>query len=81
MKTKIIQIGNSKGLRIPQAILKQYKISDAVELIFEENQIVLKPIFKPRKDWEASFQEMAKRSDDELLIDDIFDEEDFEEWI
>ena len=56
MKTPVIQIGNSKGLRLSKTILKQYGIVDAVELVFEKDQIVLKPISAPRANWETAFE-------------------------
>ncbi|WOK07790.1 AbrB/MazE/SpoVT family DNA-binding domain-containing protein [Imperialibacter roseus] len=80
MKTSIIQIGNSKGLRLSKQVLEQYHITDEVELIFEKDQIVLRPIQQPRKGWDNAFKEMAKEGDDKLLIDDVLAEEDFDEW-
>ena len=59
MKTAIIQIGNSKGLRLSKTILKQYNITDEVELIFEKGQIVVKPINIPRANWETAFAEIS----------------------
>jgi len=46
----------------------------------EKGRIILKPISRPRQGWEKSFQEMHKNGDDRLLIDDIFDDENLEEW-
>jgi antitoxin MazE len=80
METSIIKIGNSKGLRLSKTILKKYNIKDKVELILEEEQIILKPITTPRKDWEKEFKKMSENEDDDLLIDDVFDDEDLEEW-
>lgn len=34
-----------------------------------------------RKDWSESFQGMAKNGDDELLIPDVFEDEDLSDWI
>ena len=80
METRIIKIGNSKGLRLSKTILDKYQIKEKVELILEEGQIVLRPIESPRKNWEDKFKEMAKNGDDELLIDDVFGDENFDEW-
>ena len=80
METPIIKIGNSKGLRLSKTILAKYQIKDKVELILEEDQIVLRPIESPRKDWEDQFREMAENNDDELLMDDVFEDENLEEW-
>ena len=80
METSIIQIGNSKGLRLSKTILDKYQIKEKVELILEKDQIILRPIDSPRKGWEEKFQEMAENDDDELLMDDVFENENFEEW-
>ena len=80
METSIIKIGNSKGLRLSKTIIEQYKIKDKVELILEKEQIVLKPIVEPRKNWEKEFKKMHENGDDKLLIDDVFEDENLEEW-
>lgn len=80
METPIIKIGNSKGLRLSKTILEKYNISDKVELILEKDQIIIKPISVPRENWENEFKKMAENQDDKLLINDVFDDENFEEW-
>ncbi|MGA8854751.1 MAG: AbrB/MazE/SpoVT family DNA-binding domain-containing protein [Christiangramia sp.] len=81
MEISIIQIGNSKGLRLSKTILEKYHIKDKVELILEKGQIILRPIDLPRKNWEEKFKKMAKNEDDQLLMNDVFDDENFDEWI
>ena len=75
MKIPIVQIGNSKGIRLTKTILERYKIRDKVELVFEEGYIIIKPVRHGREGWEAAFQEMRERGDDALLIEDIFEDE------
>jgi antitoxin MazE len=80
METSIIKIGNSKGLRLSKTILEKYNIKDKVELILEKGQIILKPIASPRKNWENEFKKMGENGDDKLLMNDVFDDENLEEW-
>jgi len=80
MEVSVINIGNSKGIRLSKTVLEKYNIQDKLELIMEEGQIVLKPALTPRKDWEESFRQMHESGDDTLLIDDVFDDENFEAW-
>lgn len=80
METAIIKIGNSKGLRLSKTILEKYNIKDKVELILEKGQIILKPIDTPRKNWEKKIKEMSANNDDKLLSDDVFDDDNFDEW-
>jgi antitoxin MazE len=80
MEISIIKIGNSKGFRLPKTILEKYNISDKIELILEKGQIILRPISEPRKGWEKAFKKMNKEGDDQLLFDDVFEDENFDEW-
>ncbi len=80
METSIIKIGNSKGLRLSKTILEKYNIKDKVELILEKGQIIIRPIEKPRKDWENEFKKMRLNEDDKLLMNDVFEDENLEEW-
>lgn len=80
MQANIIQIGNSKGLRLSKLILKKYAIQDKVEIILEKDHIIIKPTKNPRAGWEHKFKKMTEAGDDQLLIDDVFENEDIEEW-
>ena len=80
METAIIKIGNSKGLRLSKTILDKYNIKDKVEIILEEGQIIIKPIETPRQNWDSAFEKMSKEGDDKMLLNDVFDDENFEEW-
>lgn len=80
METSIIKIGNSKGLRLSKTILNKYNIKNKVEIILEDDKIILKPIAVPRKNWEEKFKEMSESGDDKLLMNDVFEDENLEEW-
>jgi antitoxin MazE len=80
MEVSVIQIGNSKGIRLSKTILERYHIKDSVELILEKGHIVIKPKTEPRKGWEDAFKAMHKSGDDNALMPDIFDDENLEEW-
>lgn len=81
MEASIIKIGNSKGLRLSKTILEKYNIKDKIELILEKGHIILKPIASPRKNWEKEFKKMNENGDDRLLMNDVFNDENLEEWI
>ena len=70
MKTKIIKIGNSKGIRLPKVLLQQTGIRNEVDLNIEDGKIILEPVRKKRNGWSEAFKEMAKNSDDRLLDQD-----------
>lgn len=81
MELSIIQIGNSKGLRLSKTLIEKYNIKDKVELILEKGYLILKPISSPRKGWEKEFKEMNENGDDQLLFNDVFENENSDEWI
>ena len=80
MDVSVISIGNSKGIRLAKTILEKYNITDKVELILEKGYIILKPVAEPRAGWEKEFKKMHEKGDDKLLIDDVFVDENFDEW-
>ena len=81
MEISIIKIGNSRGLRLSKTILEKYNIKEKVEILLEEGRIILKPIDEPRKNLENAFKNMSMNEDNALLIDDLFEDNDIEEWI
>jgi len=81
MDISIIPIGNSKGIRLSKTILDKYNIKDQIELILEKGYIILKPKAEPRKGWETAFKKMHKSGDDKSLMNDVFEDENFEEWL
>ena len=77
MYIKVIKVGNSKGLRIPKSIIEEYEIEDEIEMILKEDHIELHPKSNPRSKWRSKFKKMANLKDDELLIPDVFEDEEF----
>lgn len=80
MEVTIVKIGNSKGIRFSKIIIEKYNLRDKVDLILEKGQIIIKPLTQPRKGWDEAFEKMSEQGDDRLLFNDVFDDENFEEW-
>ncbi|GAP68275.1 transcriptional regulator, antitoxin, MazE [Bacteroidales bacterium 6E] len=80
MEVSVVKIGNSRGIRFSKTIIERYNIRDTVELILDKGHIIIKPISKPRKGWDKAFMEMHENGDDNLIMPDIFEEENLEEW-
>lgn len=82
MLVPIVPIGNSKGIRIPKAILEQCNIGDRIELDVNDGRIILEPVREnPRRGWDDAFRQMASDGEDTLLIPDGVDiEMDNWEW-
>jgi len=80
MEVSIIKIGNSKGFRLSKTLIEKYNIKDKVEIILEKGYMIIKPIAKPRTNWDKAFKEMNENGDDQLLFNDVFEDENLEEW-
>ncbi|MEI8005200.1 MAG: AbrB/MazE/SpoVT family DNA-binding domain-containing protein [Bacteroidota bacterium] len=78
MELQVIDIGNSKGIRLNKMILEKYGIRDKVEVTLEKGRIILKPMDEPRKGWDKTFESMHALGDDQFLISDVFQDEHFE---
>ena len=82
METKLIKVGNSKGVIIPSKILRLVGFKEKVQISVEENKIILSPIEKaPRKGWdEAIAAEIERSGQPDELLPDSSNEAQSEEW-
>ena len=83
VKTRIVKIGNSQGIRIPKILLEQSALGEEVDLILEAEQIVIRSAHSVRQGWDEAFQSMHALGDDELgddeaLLPTAWDEEEWE---
>ena len=67
MKSQIIQIGNSQGVRIPKMLLEDSRIAGEVELELHADGILIRKAQKPRAGWAEAFKSMAENDEDELV--------------
>jgi len=67
MKTKIVRIGNSRGIRIPKSVLHQCHLDGPVEVEVQGNQLVVRSASRPRSGWDEAFRAMHRAGDDRLL--------------
>jgi antitoxin MazE len=76
MKSRLVKIGRTKGIILPQSFLKDCAIEDEVTIEINGNQIIISaPGNVKRKGWEQAFKEMAANGDDKLVIPDFFEDE------
>jgi antitoxin MazE len=71
VRTRIIRIGNSRGVRIPKHLLDQTQLENEVELDLTADGLVIRPLPHPRAGWSDQFRAMAEAGDDRLLDDDL----------
>jgi len=80
MKTRIVQIGNSRGIRIPKLLLESVGLGSEVDLTAERGALVIRPARSPREGWAEAFRQMALNGDDALLDEPTLSRWDEEEW-
>ncbi|MBP6508797.1 MAG: AbrB/MazE/SpoVT family DNA-binding domain-containing protein [Opitutaceae bacterium] len=83
MLTKIVPIGNSRGIRIPKAMLDHCGFGDEAELQARNGALILRPVNTPRAGWAEAFAGMAAAKDDFLVQEEApvstqFEEEEWE---
>ncbi|MEO6051401.1 MAG: AbrB/MazE/SpoVT family DNA-binding domain-containing protein [Pyrinomonadaceae bacterium] len=80
MKTQIIQIGNSQGIRIPKVLLEDSRIIGEVDLELHPDGILIRNSQKPRALWDEAFKAMSENEDDELVGGDTPTNFEKKEW-
>ena len=81
MKTDLVRIGNSRGIRIPKPIIEQCGFGDKVELRVENQRLIVAPQRGLREGWEEAFRVAGPSAEDELLLGGAGENEfDHEEW-
>jgi antitoxin MazE len=78
--SRIVRIGNSRGIRVPKALLEQAQLPDEVELHAEPGRLVVRAARRPRDGWAEAAAEMHQRGDDTLLDAVTRTRFDSEEW-
>ena len=63
MKRRIVQIGNSRGIRLPKVLLEEAQLQDEVELEAEPGRIVIRKGTRPRAGWAAAARRMYERGE------------------
>lgn len=69
IKTQLIKIGNSQGIRIPKPLLEQSGIQKEVEIEVQNDSLIIRAVSQPRQGWDKAFAKMAEQGDDVLLDD------------
>jgi antitoxin MazE len=82
MKTNLIQIGNSKGIRIPKSFIEQYQLNGEIELIPSKSGLLITSSSKPRNGWEEVFKNSVagQKDSDNSAWQSVSNQFDKEEW-
>lgn len=82
IKTHIVRIGNSQGIRLPKSLIEQCQLQGELELEPHSDHLIIRAVSKPRAGWEQVFQIMTAQGDDRLLDGDsaLAQDWDRDEW-
>ena len=80
MKAKLVRIGNSRGVRLPKALIEQAALDEEVELEVREDSIVISRPGRAREGWAEAAATLAATADDDLdpMVLTRFDRDDWE---
>jgi antitoxin MazE len=80
MKTHLIRVGNSRGIRLPKPLIEEAGLTDEVELRARDGAIVITPASRPRAGWREAARRLRNRNEDRLLDPPTPTRFDDEEW-
>jgi antitoxin MazE len=80
MKTHLVRIGNSRGVRLPKAIIAQAGLTDEVELGVRDGAVVIARATSARSGWADAARQMRQRNEDVLIDPPISTRFDEKEW-
>lgn len=80
MKTRLIRIGNSRGVLLPKAIIEQANLTEEVELNVRGGTVIIARVVQPRAGWAEAAKEVHARNEDRLLDVPAPTQFDEEEW-
>jgi antitoxin MazE len=79
MRAKLVRIGNSRGIRLPKAVIDEVGLGDEVELTVKKGEIVISRVKKVREGWEEDAKHMAEHEKG-LIMPYVPTRFDREEW-
>lgn len=79
MRAKLVRVGNSRGVRLPKAMIEEAGLTDEIELRLRGTEIVIAAVKRVREGWAEDAREMAKREKG-LIMPYVPTKFDVEEW-
>jgi antitoxin MazE len=80
MRSRLIRIGNSRGVRLPKPLIEEAGLQEEVELQVREGAVVIRACREPRAGWADAARQMRDRGHDRLLDNATTTRFDEEEW-
>ncbi len=70
-EVKLVAIGNSKGIRLPKVLLRQYGWSDFIVMEESEDGVFLRGRSQARLSWKDTYRAMAAAEEDWSEFDTV----------
>jgi len=80
LRTQLVNIGNSRGIRLPKILIRQIGFDKEVDITVQEDALLIRPARRARHGWKEQYRAMAEHGDDHLLDDLPTTRWDEEEW-
>ncbi len=80
MKTRLVRIGNSRGVRLPKTVIAQAGLADEVELDVRDGAVIIASASSARSGWANAARQMRRRDEDRLLDAPLPTHFDEKEW-
>ena len=80
MKSRLIRIGNSRGVRLPKTLIEEAGLKEEVEVRVRKGAVVISAVAEPRAAWAEAARRMHERGDDRLPEEPTATRFDDEDW-
>jgi antitoxin MazE len=80
MKTRLVRIGNSRGVRLPKAIIEQAGLTEEVELGVRDGAVIIARVTSARLGWADAARQIHQRDEDLLFDPPVLTLFDGKEW-
>jgi antitoxin MazE len=80
VRSKVVKIGNSRGIRIPRTLLEQAGLTDEVEMTVDGDKLIIHSARSTRLSWDAQFAAITEQGDDHPMDEAISSDWDEQEW-
>ena len=80
MKTRIVKIGNSRGIRLPKPLIEEAGLGEDVELRVVASGLLIERVAQTRGGWAEAAAQVRGRAEDGLLNEPSLTDFDVSEW-
>ena len=67
MKAQLVRIGNSRGVRLPKAVIDEVGLTNEIDLRVENQCVVIAPVRSPRIGWADAARRL--RTESKAMLD------------